>query len=160
MERSDGASTPLSTPNPTPTLLVRLAVGEDAWIVTARCWPDAQVALLHELVEQRAAACEDGAVAVLWLGDVASGASPVAAALVDVDLSVGTATVLAVHPPALGEQLLARLAVGLIEVASSHGCVTIGAQGGAVDPDPGRLLRASGRPPVEDREPPVWSLER
>ncbi|MHB1138473.1 MAG: hypothetical protein ACYC2O_05905 [Microthrixaceae bacterium] len=154
MESYDGMSTPRST------LLLRLAIGDETWDVAARCWSEPDVEQLRELVTSRSLAGDARTVALLWLGDVASGAAPVAAALLDVEPAVGTATVLAMHPLEPGEQLLGRLGVGLIEVASSYGCTTLSVHGSTVDPDPARLLRASGRAPLPDTDPPVWSLER
>lgn len=154
MESHDGASVPLST------LLVRLEIGDAVWPVAARCWTGQDLAALRALVDARSRDRDETAFGLLWLGDVAAaGAQPLAAALVDVDLADGAATVLAVHPRSGGEQLLQRLAVGLIEVASSRGCTTLGAAAGVVDADPGRLLHASGRAPRPGSTPPVWPLE-
>lgn len=156
MEHHDGESAPLST------LLVRVAIGADAWQVAATCWSAEQVRTLQALDGVPLGADHDPVLGLIWLGDVVvCDARPLAAALVRVDVQTATAVVLAVHSPEPSADPLRRLAVGLVEAASSRGCTTLRAgDPSTVDADPERLLRASGLRPVTDARGTVYSIER
>ena len=156
MEFHDGVSIPLST------LLVRVAIGADAWPVAATCWSTEQVQALQALDGVPHGADHDPVLGLIWLGDVVvCDAKPLAAALVRVDVPTATAVVLAVYSPEPSADPLRRLAVGLVEAASSRGCTTLRAgDASPVDPDPERLLRASGLRPVADERGTAYSIER
>jgi len=156
MEPHDGEPIPLST------LLVRVAIGADAWQVATTCWSDEQVRALQALDGVPLGAGHDPVLGLIWLGDVVvCDAKPLAAALVRVDVTTATAVVLAVYSPEPSADALRRLAIGLVEAASSRGCTTLRAGASSpVDPDPERLLRASGLRPVTDARGTAYSIER